>query len=513
MGYGIALSGTQDFVIEGNVILPDTTFSGDLTRCQFNAAPTAFLREWPDRQRVNNCTVQDGFVYGEANWLIGGDPGLGSRLMYEGGQLALDQDGANRVREAGQVAIKGVRWYVSSEGQLELRQVHDQDKYGRRGPGRGRDGAVLWKSGHAGSSNTGSNNSESARPQDPVLDFPEYGALAVRSHGGKGDALWDPITYLIPHLHHSDSLPPLKPRVPDPRNWSGHPQLTLSAHKPYLELRTKDGDLAYASSYEYSSKDNWSLYDGHWIAIAPKSLRGTDFSSSSNPSETCDAASSPPIIPPRPQGQGYGQDQQQQQQQHRFSNFMQGAAANFDPNHPSSFLRNVFSGNQPQHQHHQQQKQHVGAPPVVPPRPGSASHAPAQTKPLRPTFLFLNPITAQITLHSSHSPSHPDPAHVHFVAPTDPVPGPIDRCWLALQGDSNLVLYVQRPPSGGAGQDAGEIFVPWASHTGEGDGRGPLTLVLKGSDDDDGDGSNGPAMELRGETGKVWWSSKGGKVQ
>lgn len=453
MGYGIALSGVKDFTVLGNTVMPNTRFAGNMERCLGNAPPTPFLKQWPDRQRTVDCQIQPEFVEGEASWLIGVEPGRGPKLHFEGGQLRLDAGGESKSGSGG-IALRGARWEVSPRGEFLLRESNasatslEEEQLGH--------GKILWRSG----------SSSSHDVEDPIVEFNAEGTLSLRSHGGSGSTLWDPTSYLKPYLDAMHSRDPLKPKEPknDPDKWESHASLILSNSAPFLELKTNEGDLVFATSYEYAHNADWSMHAGHWIAVAPASLRGSTVEGASTPEHQ--QGQGPPPIPPR---------------QHHFTSFVKDLSSNlqgFDPNHPTAFLSNLTSPAS-------------SGPPPIPPRPDETCPAPSPTS-TKPTFLFLNPLTHQLTLHSSPSPTHPEPAHTHWIVPSEPISPPATNSWFAMQGDSNAVLYVQRGE---------EVFVPWASHTG---GDRGLKLVLKGEGEE-----RGPSMELVEKDGKVAWSTRG----
>ena len=442
MGYGIALSGVKEWIAHGNVVMPNTRFAGNMERCLGNAAPTPFLKQWADRQRTIDCQIQPDFVNGEASWLIGVEPGTGPTLWYEGGQLWLNSKGESKSGKGG-IALKGAKWEVSSRGEFQLRESNDHfsDQVGH--------GKVIWSSG-GGKHDV----------KDPALNFLEDGTLSVRSHNGTGSVIWDPTSYLKPHLEKLAASVPLKENGEgenDPSKWASHSRLSLSNKSPFLELRSNEGHLVYATAYEYSPE--WSIHSGQWIAIAPASLRGFQpEQSTAEPQQS----GGPPPIPPR---------------QHHFSSFVKDLSTGiqqFDTSNPGAFLSNFTSSR---------------APPPIPPRPDTCpAPSPASEKPV---FLFLNPDTHQLTLHSSSSPAHPEPEHIHWIQPAEPVAPGASGSWFTMQYDCNAVLYVKRGE---------EVHVPFATNTG---GAKGLKLALRGH----GEGG-GPAMELIEESGKVAWSSR-----
>ena len=112
LGYGIGVSGAIDFTFQDNVVLPGTDFCGATDKIGNCAPPTAFLI---DRQRTENCVVQDGFVDGVASWLIGVEPHPGSSLTFRGGQLALDYEGRGNCGDGG-ITLKDARVLLDGAG-------------------------------------------------------------------------------------------------------------------------------------------------------------------------------------------------------------------------------------------------------------------------------------------------------------------------------------------------------------------------------------------------------------
>ena len=196
------MSGARQFKVLGNRVLPSTRFAGSTHRfypATINAPPTAFLRQWCDRGRVQGCEYQDDFVEGEVQWLIGIEPEVGDKLEYEAGQVRLDSEGMSGAGEGG-LALRDGRWEVTERGELVLRSVDKRQHLDKFGMGRYGEGKVLWSSG-------GGRGPHDVR--DPILEFRKDGALTLRSDGGNGDTLWDPVSYL------SSFLPP-PPHVPEP---------------------------------------------------------------------------------------------------------------------------------------------------------------------------------------------------------------------------------------------------------------------------------------------------------
>ncbi|BGP49235.1 hypothetical protein JCM10450v2_005118 [Rhodotorula kratochvilovae] len=462
-GYGITLSGTKRFTVQGNSILPSTRFAGSTHRfypATINAPPSAFVRQWPDRGRVLECDVQPEFVQGELQWVIGIEPEVGDKLEYEAGQVSLDVRGFSRAGEGG-LALRGARWEVGKGGELLLRKVEGKtDRFGQGEYGRGR---VLWSSGRRAHHGAGA-------ADEPQLDFGLDGTLAVRAQSGAGETLWDPTAYLAPFLSH---LPPA-PSLPDPteptppEKWLSYPKLILQNEQPFLQLKHRDGHLVFSTSYEWSSQDAWQLRAGQWIAVAPSELRGTldPHGIEENPLEGAGAPAVPQRPPPFEQGAPHDHEQ------HRGGHF-------------GRFVRDIG-------QSLQQRGIDVGSsfpnmsrsPPPIPPRPG-ADAAPS----FAPTFLYLSPQTSQLILHSSPGgPTAPAPEHTHWAVPNPPVQPPPQHAWLTFQGDGNFVMYSDSGPC-------------WASGT-NGD-RAAARFVLRAVGEE-----GGPAFELYDKDGGMIFTSR-----
>lgn len=423
MGYAIGLSSVKVFVVRGNVVLPGTSFSGNVARCPGNAPPMAFLTEWKDRGRTPGCDIQDDFVEGEASWLIGVDSGAGERLYYEGGQLRLDAKGISASGEGG-IRLLGARWEVAKGGDLLLREEESEADWGKIGTGK-----VLWASGKA-----------TKAVDNPVLEFSLDGLLTIKADG---KTLWDPTEYIRPSLDALAKLAPLKAPAPKEHpDWADHPSVIFAAKTPFLTIHDPIDNVLFASSYEYY-QNSWSLLGGQWIAIAPPELRGV-VPSQRVPTAEPSSSGAPPIpTSSRP---------------HHFTSFIKDLAADLTAIHPTP----------------------GASPPPIPPRRSSP--------PSPPTFLFLNPLTSQLILHSSPSPAHPAPEYTHFTIPESPSEN--DSTWFVFQGDGNVVLYAKK---------GDRIWVPWASGTG-GDAQ---KIVLRGKGEEDG-----PALEIWGKEGRRMWSSK-----
>ncbi|GAA5955955.1 hypothetical protein JCM21900_002630 [Sporobolomyces salmonicolor] len=456
-GYGIALSGTRRFAVLGNSILPGTRFAGSMQRFAPNAVsapPTAFVRQWRDRGRVVECDVQDEFVEGEVQWLIGIEPEVGDKLEYEAGQISMDASGRSRAGEGG-IALRRGRWEVGRTAELLLRQVSDEERVDRFGMGAYGEGKVLWTSG-----------SGRRDVEEPHLDFHVDGALTLRSKGGRGDTLWNPTAYLAPFLSALPHPPsPPKPSEPTPaEQWLSYPKLILQAKKPYLQLKDHDGNVLYSTSYDWSSQDGWAMRAGQWLVIAPEGLRGYEEPSEQrSPSGT---GGGPPPVPVRPEHHGG-----------HFGRFVRDISSSLQQHGidlPSSLPHSVPPNDTTSLQ--------SSAPPIP-------SRLETSSKPLAPTFLFFSPHASQLILHSSPSgPTSPQPEHIHWAVPAQSLSPPAADAWISFQGDGNLVVYA----AGG---------VPWASGTnGE---RGAERLVLKAVGEE-----GGPALELHDREGKVIFTSQ-----
>ncbi|BGP17305.1 hypothetical protein JCM10213_009091 [Rhodosporidiobolus nylandii] len=487
-GYAISLSGTKDWTVQGNTILPRTRFGGSTHRfypATINAPPTAFLTQWSDRGRVLSCDLQPDFVEGEVQWLIGIEPEVGDKLEYEGGQVRLDVRGMSRAGEGG-LAMKGARWEVGRRGELLLRKVDerktDQFGYGEYGTGR-----VLWTSASPGAS------LEEA-VDEPQLDFHLDGTLELRARSGNGELLWSPSAYLAPFLAHLP--PPATPPQPDhpvgPEEWHPRPKLILQNRQPYLRLLDHTQNTLFSSSYSWQNQDGWTLGGGKWIAIAPAEIRGRELLDEQEGERyAADAPDQP--LPPPPGGEGPPpvpeRPAPEPAQKHRRFGGSGGG-------HFGRFVRDIGSTLQ---QHGIDVGQSfpnftspsrslaptspaAGGPPPIPPRPGQDSSS------AKPTFLYLSPDTCQLILHSSPSgPTSPTPEHTHFAVPPQPFDG--KDPWISFQGDGNVVLYTSNG-------------VAWASGT-NGD-HGADRLVLKGHGEE-----GGPAVEMLNRQGEWIWSSRG----
>ena len=250
-GYGIAVSGCERWVAQGNFVVPGARFEGDTAKCVTNAPPTPFLVAWrekeQDKRLAVECDLQPEFKQGTASYLIGIEPGLSERLLFEAGQLALDWTTTDCVRLRG-----GASWRLGPRGQLELSD----------------GGAALWSSPlPAGES--------PRQPVDPKLSF-VGGRLKIQD-GER--TLWDPTSYLPPSV-----------QLDDPRA-QGHPTLLLSSLAPFLVLRDASQNVVFSSHYAYDRGAGWHMACEDWIAIAPPALRG--------------GRQGPPPVPPKPSSHGF----------------------------------------------------------------------------------------------------------------------------------------------------------------------------------------------------------------
>ncbi|BGP09027.1 hypothetical protein JCM10049v2_004882 [Rhodotorula toruloides] len=457
-GYGITLSGVDNFTVLGNSLAPHTRFAGSTHRfypATINAPPSAFVRQWADRGRVLNCEVQEEFVEGELQWVIGIEPEVGDKLEYEAGQVGLDVRGFSRAGEGG-LAMRGARWEVSTRGELVLRKVEGKvDQFGQGEYGRGR---VVWSSGRAGGRH--------GAVEEPRLDFLLEGRVTLRSHSGEGDVLWDPTSYLVPYLSHLPPPPFLPPPTAPqpPERWLPHPKLILQNQQPYVQIKNHEGNLVFSTQYEWGNEDGWTMKAGQWIAVAPRELRGAEDPSGFEEEE--EQSGVPPPPPPRQDSQSHG-------------------------GHFSRFVRDLNSSLQ-SHGVSVPSLSPRGPPPPIPPRPSSSPSSQPSPNNLSPTFLYLSPSTSQLILHSSPSgPTSPTPDSTHFSLPPQPPSPPPTKpedSFLAFQGDGNLVLYTSDGPV-------------WASGT-NGD-RKAVKVGLRGWGEE-----GGPGMEMCDERGERVWSSR-----
>ncbi|GAA5987057.1 hypothetical protein JCM11641_007825 [Rhodosporidiobolus odoratus] len=483
-GYAISLSGTKNFTVQGNTILPRTRFGGSTHRfypATINAPPTAFLTQWPDRGRVLSCNLQPEFVQGEVQWLIGIEPEVGDKLEYEAGQVRLDGRGMSRAGEGG-VALKGARWEVGKRGEVLLRKVEEgrADKFGYGEYGTGR---VLWTSGRSGRGDV----------DEPQLEFNLEGALELRSRGGTGDLLWSPSSYLAPYLAGHPPAPraPTPDHPTPPEEWISRPKLILQSHQPYLRLLDHEGNTLFSTDYSWSNQDGFVLHAGRWIAVAPREIRGKELDEREGDEYDVPAPPEPPSPgqsgpPPVPQRPPPVPEKPHHHHGGHFGRFVHdvGSALQQHGIDVGSSFPNFSSPAQP--------TSPASGPPAIPPRPGSDAPPPppppaASDKPLTPTFLYLSPSTCQLILHSSPSgPTSPTPESTHWCAP--PQPFDAKDPWLALQGDGNLVLYTSNG-------------VAWASGTNAGGGAERLVII---GEEEEG----GARLEMRDGEGEVRWSSK-----
>ncbi|GAA5824404.1 hypothetical protein JCM11251_000407 [Rhodosporidiobolus azoricus] len=476
-GYAISLSGTKNWTVQGNTLLPHTRFGGSTHRfypATINAPPTAFVRQWLDRGRVQNNDIQPEFVDGEVQWLIGIEPEVGEKLEYEAGQVTLDVRGMSRAGEGG-LAMKGRRWEVTRRGELVLREV-DENKTDKFGYGPYGEGKVLWTSGNA----TGGRDVE-----EPQLDFLLDGSLTLRDKAGKGDVLWSPSSYLLPYLGNTPQPPPCPtPSEPTPpEQWLSRPKLILQTRAPLLQLKDWKGNTLFSTSYEWSNQDGWKIEQGQWIAIAPLEVRGRVLEG-----RECEEYDVPtPPAPPSPGQGGPPPVPQRPENHHHFGSNGGGSGGG----HFGRFVRDVASSLQTHGIDVGQSFPNftnpaptspAGGPPPVPPRPGQEAAKPPSGN-LTPTFLYLSPDTAQLILHSSPSgPTSPSPEHTHACFPPHPCGPETKDPWVSFQGDGNLVMYTF-------------TGVNWASGT-YGD-----RLVFRGHGEE-----GGPAIEVWNGKERIWTS-------
>lgn len=109
-------------------------------------------------------------------------------------------------------------------------------------------------------------------------------------------------------------------------------------------------------------------------------------------------------------------------------------------------------------------------------------------RPRYPVYLFLDPSTSQLILHSSRHPDQVSPDKIIFITPHHRrVPSdPEKKSFTVLQGDGNLVIY------------AGDNGAIWSSGTNGFEEEGERVEWLEV-------GKEG--MLLRGENGKSRWRS------
>lgn len=369
-----------------NNIAPGTVFAGSTHRMlpPLNAPPTPFVREYDDRGRVINCQIQEDFVYGEAQWLIGIEPENSKQLVYEPGQVHLDAHGKTLAAEQGGITLEGGTWLLRDGG---LAFVSN-------------DGQIKWSSG----ANRGA--------RDPLLTFSQTASLAITDRAN-GSVLWDPTLYLHSHLEQLAQLDPLKPKTP--KQWQDHAQVTFANAEPYLSIKTADSDVVFRTSYEWPC-GQFDLYAGHYVAIAPAAVRRAPAYQSVNSQDFA----SPPPYSHADSSRGH----------HGLSSFVRDVTSSLQqtldrstppavPPRNSSLARSssgeVINASQ-QHQ--------------------TAAEAAAASQ--TPAFLFIHPVTHQIVMHTSPSPMHPRAHETIFAVPSEPMPE-LDDSWLAFQSDGNLV--------------------------------------------------------------------------
>lgn len=151
----------------------------------------------------------------------------------------------------------------------------------------------------------------------------------------------------------------------------------FSNDRPFVTVASPNGDVIFATHYEF--KRGFELKGGNFISIAPKDVRGVE--GGGNEGRTPRG----PPIPPRP---------------HHLTSLLKKKIEQITNSMQETSLRTEST--------------------------------------TKPTFLFLNSLTAQLILHSSPSPTHPEVDSIHWTSS----PGLIcESSWLVFQpGDGNLVL-------------------------------------------------------------------------
>lgn len=243
------------------------------------------------------------------------------------------------------------------------------------------NGILCFRSAKDGAARWSSGTGREGDNYDPVMSYSRDGLLTIKSR--QGHVLYSPTDYLAPYLA----------RLPKP---DSQPSLLLANDPPFLTLRDSavgSGNILFASHYVFGLQ--FELKGGAWIALAPVAQRGIEGGApASRPP--------PPPVPQRPSG-------------HHLSSLIKDLAHTVFDAAPPIPLRSL--------------------PPSQQDRKSNA----------RPTFLFLDPSTAQLVLHSSLDPTQPTAEATHWT-----IPGPssdITSTWLVFQGDGNLVLFVKLQPS------------------------------------------------------------------
>lgn len=150
---------------------------------------------------VENCSVQQDFVEGQAAFLIAVEDRPARKFRFQGSQLNLTSTGE---------AIMLERARISLESTGELRVLCNETS------------RVLWTSGSAGSV-------IGAR-----LSLEDNGHLTIRE-AGTGNLLWDPVKFL-------DGCFQIGNRA----------ALTVSDEPPYLTLWSACNSLVWASEYVFA---------------------------------------------------------------------------------------------------------------------------------------------------------------------------------------------------------------------------------------------------------------------
>jgi len=217
-GYAIGMSGCRDFEVFGNRIAAGTEFTGDLSAMPepLNAPPMAFLKA-SQPGLVENCSVQQDFVEGQAAFLIAVEDRPARKFRFQGSQLSLTSTG-----EA--IMLERARILLESTG--ELRVLCNETS------------RVLWTSGSAGSVIGAS------------LSLEDSGHLTIRE-AGTGYLLWDPVKFLDGCFHIGNRA-----------------ALTVSDEPPYLTLWSACNSLVWASEYVFA-KGSLELAPNQFMCICP----------------------------------------------------------------------------------------------------------------------------------------------------------------------------------------------------------------------------------------------------
>lgn len=217
-------------------------------------------------------------------------------------------------------------------------------------------GRVLWASDH--DSNTHSRRSSHL---EPFLSLDrKSGALCVKSARDPAVVLWDPMQHLQDVGYETKSNDPV---------------LHLHDSQPFVQV--KDG-----GSTLYTTMPVWKHFDlvaGEFIAVGVQQEGG-------RPSSAEDVCSAPPPVP--------------------------------HASRPTSSLSEMLSQvHLPGHHHHTSQPTSPAPPPALPPRPGQ-SEAYRPSPPARGlTYLYMDPETSQLVLHTSRHPTRLEEDQVVWRSP------------------------------------------------------------------------------------------------